>query len=303
MTALTAALAGADSLISAGGLDGVQVSSPAKYVLDNDQIGALRRYLREDTIDDTTALMDDILAVGIGGHYLGCRSTRAFSRSEVWRPQVFQRGTFEEFAGRPLAEEAAAPARVRSSRRTKSRLCPRTRTGTSTMSSPDGPHARAWARDGGRADRGGAMARARADLPVRGGPRGVRARAGGARARGDRHRLQHAGGDRAARRGRRPGRQDGAARPSCPGTSSSAASRRAHPRCGWPGVTRGATWWSGTGRSPSAPTAPRPTCSTTSRAGGRRARPSGCAGPCACTTLCRRWTTPGRPSRPETWIL
>jgi trimethylamine--corrinoid protein Co-methyltransferase len=111
MTALTAALGGADSLISAGGLDGVQISSYAKYVLDNDQIGALRRYLRDDPIDETTALMDDILEVGIGGHFLGRRSTRQFSRAEVWRPRAFQRGTFEEFSGRPLAVEAAARAR------------------------------------------------------------------------------------------------------------------------------------------------------------------------------------------------
>lgn len=111
MTALVAALGGADSLISTGGLDGVQISSLAKYVLDNDQIGALRRYLREDPIDETTALMDDILEVGIGGHFLGRRSTRQFSRSEVWRPRAFQRGTFEEFIGRPLAHEAAARAR------------------------------------------------------------------------------------------------------------------------------------------------------------------------------------------------
>ncbi len=111
MTALTAALAGADSLISAGGLDGVQISSFAKYVLDNDQVGALRRYLREDPIDETTALMDDILEVGIGGHFLGRRSTRAHSRSEVWRPQAFRKGTFEEFAARPLAADAAERAR------------------------------------------------------------------------------------------------------------------------------------------------------------------------------------------------
>jgi trimethylamine--corrinoid protein Co-methyltransferase len=111
MTALVAALAGADSLIAGGGLDGVQISSYAKYVLDNDQIGALRRYLREEPIDETTALMDDILEVGIGGHFLGRRSTRQHSRSEVWRPRAFQRGTFEEFIGRPLAHEAAARAR------------------------------------------------------------------------------------------------------------------------------------------------------------------------------------------------
>jgi len=111
MTALTAALGGADSLICAGGLDGVQLSSLAKYVLDDDQIGALRRYLREDPIDETTALMDDILEVGIGGHFLGRRSTRRFARSEVWRPRVFRRGAFEESAGKPLAHEAAARAR------------------------------------------------------------------------------------------------------------------------------------------------------------------------------------------------
>jgi trimethylamine--corrinoid protein Co-methyltransferase len=111
MTALVAALAGADSLISAGGLDGVQISSLAKYVLDNDQVGALRRYLREDAIDETTALMDDILDVGIGGHFLGRRSTRQHSRTEVWRPRAFRKGTFEEFAGRPLAAEAAERAR------------------------------------------------------------------------------------------------------------------------------------------------------------------------------------------------
>ena len=103
MTALVAALAGADSLISAGGLDGVQISSLAKYVLDNDQVGALRRYLREDAIDETTALMDDILEVGIGGHFLGRRSTRQHARTEVWRPRAFRKGTFEEFAGRSLA--------------------------------------------------------------------------------------------------------------------------------------------------------------------------------------------------------
>jgi trimethylamine--corrinoid protein Co-methyltransferase len=111
MTALVAALAGADSLICAGGLDGVQISSLAKYVLDDDQVGALRRYLREDPVDETTALMDDILEVGIGGHFLGRRSTREHARTEVWRPRTFRKGTFEEFAGRRLAEEAGSRAR------------------------------------------------------------------------------------------------------------------------------------------------------------------------------------------------
>jgi trimethylamine---corrinoid protein Co-methyltransferase len=106
MTGLVAALAGADSLVAAGSLDAVQSSSLAKLVLDCDQIGAIRRYLREDPIDETTALMDDILEVGIGGHFLGRRSTRAFARTEVWRPGVFQRGTFAELRGRSVVQAA-----------------------------------------------------------------------------------------------------------------------------------------------------------------------------------------------------
>ena len=139
MTALTAALGGADSLISAGGLDGVQISSLAKYVLDNDQIGALRRYLREDPIDDD--------------HRPHGRHPRGRHR----RPLP---GAQEHAAARPLG--GLAPARVparhvrgvrgaaarrprpprvrtRSSRRTR---CPRSRrtpTGTSTSSSATGP--------------------------------------------------------------------------------------------------------------------------------------------------------------------
>jgi trimethylamine---corrinoid protein Co-methyltransferase len=111
MTGLVAALAGADSLIAAGSLDGVQSSSLAKLVLDCDQLAAIRRYLREDPIDETTALLDDIMEVGIGGHFLGRRSTRRLSRSEVWHPQVFQRGTFAELGTRSVVQAAADRAR------------------------------------------------------------------------------------------------------------------------------------------------------------------------------------------------
>jgi hypothetical protein len=55
MTGLCAALAGADSLIATGAFDGVQTESLAKAVLDNDQLGALRRYVRETVIDDNAA--------------------------------------------------------------------------------------------------------------------------------------------------------------------------------------------------------------------------------------------------------
>jgi trimethylamine:corrinoid methyltransferase-like protein len=44
---------------------------------------------------------------GTSGHFLGAKSTRAFSRAgELWQPQLFQRQPFEAYADRPLLDEA-----------------------------------------------------------------------------------------------------------------------------------------------------------------------------------------------------
>jgi trimethylamine:corrinoid methyltransferase-like protein len=83
----------------------------AKVLLDCDSVGALRRLVRDDPVDATRALVDDIAAVGIGGHYLGRRSTREFHRGgEVWQPDLWQRGPFELYEGRSLVADAAARA-------------------------------------------------------------------------------------------------------------------------------------------------------------------------------------------------
>lgn len=71
----------------------------------------MRHYCREDPIDEAHAPIDDIKAVGIGGYFLGRKSTRRFARTEVWRPEVFQRGTFEELCDKPLLDLAVARAR------------------------------------------------------------------------------------------------------------------------------------------------------------------------------------------------
>ncbi len=112
MTGVSAALAGSECILAFGLLDGAQSVSLAKAVLDNDTVGAIRRYVRDDPIDDSTALFDDIREVGIGGHYLGARSTRRFlHQGELWSPRVWQRAPFESYAGRTLVEDAAARAR------------------------------------------------------------------------------------------------------------------------------------------------------------------------------------------------
>ncbi len=105
------AMAGADTILAFGCTDGAQSLSFAKVLLDCDSAGALRRLVRDDPIDETRTLLDDIAAVGIGGHYLGRKSTRQFHcAGEVWRPALWQRGPFESYVGRPLVAEAAARA-------------------------------------------------------------------------------------------------------------------------------------------------------------------------------------------------
>ena len=111
LTGEACALAGADTILAFGCSDGAQSLSFAKVLLDCDSVGALRRLVRDDPIDATRALIDDIAAVGIGGHYLGRKSTRRFHHAgEVWQPGLWQRGPFEQYEGRPLVEEAAARA-------------------------------------------------------------------------------------------------------------------------------------------------------------------------------------------------
>jgi len=112
LTGLACALAGADSMLAFGLMDGAETVSLAKVIMDCDVVGMIARFAREDPIDATTALTGDIAAVGVGGHFLGAKSTRRFYRAgELWQPRVFQREPFETYAGRSLAQDAAEQAR------------------------------------------------------------------------------------------------------------------------------------------------------------------------------------------------
>lgn len=110
--ALTGALVGADTLVGVGTFDGAQATSLAKVVLDNDSAGVVRTLIGEVTIDAVETLVDDIRAVGPGGHFMGRRSTRQRGRGGgIWLPQVFRRGTYESHAGRTLVQDALERAR------------------------------------------------------------------------------------------------------------------------------------------------------------------------------------------------
>jgi trimethylamine--corrinoid protein Co-methyltransferase len=107
LTGVACAAAGAEVLLFFGLLDGATIVSPAKTVLDSDAMGMIRRLVRSETVDASTALYDDIRDVGIGGHFLGRRSTREFARAgELWQPALFRREPFDAYAQRSLHDDA-----------------------------------------------------------------------------------------------------------------------------------------------------------------------------------------------------
>jgi trimethylamine--corrinoid protein Co-methyltransferase len=104
------ALLGADSLVGLGCFDSAQATSLAAIVLQHDAVGLIRERLRQVSFDQADCLIDDIRAVGPGGHYMGRRSTRERAR-DAWRPAVLRRGSFEAFQGRTLVQDALQRAR------------------------------------------------------------------------------------------------------------------------------------------------------------------------------------------------
>lgn len=111
LTAVPSVLAGADSVLAFGCADGAQTLSFAKVILDCDAVAALRRLVRPEGTGAADALLEDIAAVGVGGHYLSQRSTRRLARAGVvWQPRVWQRGSFEEHRDTPLVVAAARRA-------------------------------------------------------------------------------------------------------------------------------------------------------------------------------------------------
>jgi trimethylamine--corrinoid protein Co-methyltransferase len=106
------ALAGADGLVASSFFNGSRVLSPAKVLLDADAIGLLHRFVGGADVDEASALVDDIAAVGPGGHFLGRTSTRARTRAgEVFEPRVFHRERLAGGVDTSLVADAAARAR------------------------------------------------------------------------------------------------------------------------------------------------------------------------------------------------
>jgi trimethylamine--corrinoid protein Co-methyltransferase len=107
LTGLAVAMAEADVMLAFGLLDSAQTASLAKTVLDADTVDAIERFLRDDPVDETRSLIDDLVEVGIGGHFLARKSTRRMLRhGELWRPGLWRREPFDTYGGMPLVKDA-----------------------------------------------------------------------------------------------------------------------------------------------------------------------------------------------------
>ena len=98
-------LVGADSCVGLGCFDGAQATSLATIVLHHDAAGMVKAELRRPSFDVASCLVDDIRAVGPGGHYMGRRSTRRRAH-DAWQPSIMRRGTFQASHGRSLVQDA-----------------------------------------------------------------------------------------------------------------------------------------------------------------------------------------------------
>jgi len=95
LTGLPILLAGGAMSISAGLLSTDEVFSPIQMVLDNELVGALRRFARGVEVSDQTLAVEVIEEVGPGGQFLDHDHTARHFRSEHWLPGLFARELLE----------------------------------------------------------------------------------------------------------------------------------------------------------------------------------------------------------------
>jgi trimethylamine--corrinoid protein Co-methyltransferase len=91
LTAVPTLLAGGSVWLDAGLLSIDEVFSPVQMVLDNEFLGALKRFVHEFQITQETIGLETIVEAGPGGHFLDKQHTVAHFREEHWNPTIWSR--------------------------------------------------------------------------------------------------------------------------------------------------------------------------------------------------------------------
>jgi trimethylamine---corrinoid protein Co-methyltransferase len=89
LTAIPTLLACGSLWMDAGLLSIDEICSPVQLVLDNEFLGALRRFTVELAVDEESIGIETILATGPGGHYLDKDHTVRYLRAEHWQPSIW----------------------------------------------------------------------------------------------------------------------------------------------------------------------------------------------------------------------
>ncbi|MDF2231570.1 trimethylamine methyltransferase family protein [Albimonas sp. CAU 1670] len=113
---LNAALLGGVNFMlhAAGWLEGGLVSSYEKFVMDDDQLGALHQVAKGIDISEEAQAMDAIREVGPGGHYLGCQHTQRNFKTAFWRSDLLDYKPYETWSEEGARDtQRLAEARVK----------------------------------------------------------------------------------------------------------------------------------------------------------------------------------------------
>jgi trimethylamine--corrinoid protein Co-methyltransferase len=109
---LTTINSGIDFVLHAAGiLSSYMAFSYEKFILDDEMIGMLRRYMQGIEVSPDTLAYDVIAKVGHGGHFLGEDHTLDRCRTAFWEPEVAVRSGFKHIS--PVQENTISSARRR----------------------------------------------------------------------------------------------------------------------------------------------------------------------------------------------
>jgi len=111
---LTAALAGSDVINGLGLLDSHQLMCLEQLVIDDEIFRMIRRVVRGFEADREHLMLDLIGEVGIGGNFLGKRSTLKYLKAgEHFQPRFSHRGSYDSWLRRNQSELDTAREQVR----------------------------------------------------------------------------------------------------------------------------------------------------------------------------------------------
>ena len=97
LTTIPTLMGGGKTHLGAGLLSVDEVFSPIQMIIDNEYVGALKRFARGCEINEETLAVDVIKEVGPGNLFMDREHTAAHFRAELWEPRIWSREMFDSW--------------------------------------------------------------------------------------------------------------------------------------------------------------------------------------------------------------